>query len=81
VDGDAVLWESNSILRYLARKAKSPLYPSDFAARAEVEKWMDWLLATLNGPYVNIFKATKAGDAAPEGPAKEMIAALQIMIV
>jgi len=79
VDGDIIIWESNSILRYLARKAKSPLYPSDLGARANVEKWMDWLLATLNGPYVNIFKATKSGDAAPEESAKEMVAALQVL--
>ena len=79
VDGDVVIWESNSILRYVAGKAGSPLYPADLAARSQVERWMDWLLATLNGPYVAIFKATKGGEAVPEGAAKELAAALQTL--
>ena len=33
VDGDVVIWESNTILRYLATKAGSALYPADAAAR------------------------------------------------
>lgn len=55
VDGDLAVWESNTILRYLASKAKSPLYPADLAERTHVERWMDWLLAQLNGPYVTVF--------------------------
>ena len=57
VDGDLVVCESNTIMRYLAAKAGSPLYPDNPAARTRVERWMDWLLASLNGAYVNIFKA------------------------
>ena len=34
VDGEVIIWESNTILRYLANKAKSPLYPSDPAKRS-----------------------------------------------
>ena len=79
VDGDVVIWESNTILRYIAAKADSPLYPSDLATRTEVERWMDWLLASLNGPYVASFKATKGGDPVPEAAAKELTAALQIV--
>ena len=33
VDGDLVVWESNTILRYVAAKAKSPLYPADASQR------------------------------------------------
>ena len=47
IDGDFVMWESNSILRYLARKHKSPLYPSEFEGRHLVERWMDWQLSVL----------------------------------
>jgi glutathione S-transferase len=47
IDDGFVLWESNSILRYLARKHKSPLYPSEFEARHLVERWMDWQLSVL----------------------------------
>ena len=51
------LWESNSILRYLCnnRAPQSPLYPSAPQARADVERWMDWQLASLNGPMTPLF--------------------------
>ncbi|MGF6756162.1 glutathione S-transferase family protein [Paraburkholderia sp. GAS42] len=48
VDGDVVLWESNTIVRYLASsRGAGALLPVDPAARAEVERWMDWQLGTL----------------------------------
>src|SRR5438132_7186015 len=59
VDGEVVIWESNTILRYLASKAKSPLYPADAAKRSQVERWMDWQLAALNGPYLAMFRDSK----------------------
>lgn len=79
VDGDLVVCESNTIMRYLAAKAGSPLYPDNPAARTRVERWMDWLLASLNGAYVNIFKATKGGEAVPAGAAKEMVDGLTLL--
>lgn len=55
-DGDTVLWESNSILRYLiARQGRDDLLPSRPAARAQVEKWMDWQLGDLNGAWRGAF--------------------------
>jgi glutathione S-transferase len=48
VDGDFVLWESNAIVRYLASAAgNEALLPVELKARAGVERWMDWQLATL----------------------------------
>ncbi|MFM0419328.1 glutathione S-transferase family protein [Paraburkholderia aromaticivorans] len=48
VDGECVLWESNTIVRYLAAKYDAQtLLPSEPAARADVERWMDWQLGTL----------------------------------
>jgi glutathione S-transferase len=49
VQGDFVLWESNSIMRYiaLAYGATSPLYPSTPKVRAGMERWLDWTLTTL----------------------------------
>jgi glutathione S-transferase len=79
VDGDLVVWESNSILRYIAAKERSGLYPEAPGPRSAVELWMDWLLASLNGSYIAIFKATKGGDDAPEAAAKEMAGALSIL--
>ncbi len=49
VDGDFVLWESNSIMRYLVLNygAGSPIYPEAPRRRAGVERWLDWTLSTL----------------------------------
>ena len=46
VDGDFVLWESNSIMRYLvlAYGQGSPLYPARPKLRASVDRWLDWSL-------------------------------------
>jgi glutathione S-transferase len=41
VDGDLVLWESNAILCYLARKAGSDLWPAD-ERQFEVLRWLMW---------------------------------------
>jgi glutathione S-transferase len=50
-DGDATLWESNSIVRYLcAKHSPGRLYPEDPARRAEADRWMDWQLSTLARP-------------------------------
>src|SRR3546814_4547891 len=49
VDGATVVWESNTILRYLSNKiASTSLYPTEAAARSYCERWMDWQLSTLN---------------------------------
>lgn len=63
VDGNLVIWESNTILRYIATKAKSNLYPADAAKRTHVERWMDWQLASLNNPYLAMFKESKLEPA------------------
>lgn len=53
IDDDGyVLWESQTILRYLADKhKKSQWYPTDLKERAEVDKWLDWNHTRL-GPEV-----------------------------
>jgi glutathione S-transferase len=49
LDGPVVVWESNTILRYIAnRYGPTPLYPTDPVLRSECERWMDWQLGTLN---------------------------------
>jgi glutathione S-transferase len=49
VDGDFVLWESNSIMRYLclAYGKRSPIYPEAAKRRAAVDRWLDWTLSTV----------------------------------
>jgi glutathione S-transferase len=50
-DGDLVMWESNTICRYLAStRDGAQLYPRDPAARTHVERWMDWQLAVIAPP-------------------------------
>lgn len=58
VDGDVVLWESNTICRYLARRhGRTDLLPTDAFARARVEQWMDWQLGDLNNAWRYAFMA------------------------
>ncbi|WP_115047237.1 glutathione S-transferase family protein [Xanthomonas arboricola] len=64
-DGDLVLWESNTICRYLAARAgRADLLPSAPAARALVEQWMDWQATELNNAWRYAFMATVRGSAA-----------------
>ncbi len=57
-DSDRVLWESNTICRYLVGKfGRRDLLPEDPEERSEVEKWMDWQATNLNSAWVNCFMA------------------------
>jgi len=44
IDDDGfVLWESHTIVRYLAAKhGAGTLWPTDLQVRADAERWMDW---------------------------------------
>lgn len=46
-DGEFRLTESSAILKYLAEKAGSPLYPTDLRQRARVNERMDWVNTQL----------------------------------
>src|SRR5579863_4302428 len=51
IDGELVMWESNTICRYLAATRNGErIYPEDPAARTHVERWMDWQLSVVGGP-------------------------------
>ncbi len=64
-DGDLVLWESNTICRYLAAHSqRADLLPAAPAARALVEQWMDWQATELNTAWRYAFMATVRGSAA-----------------
>lgn len=68
IDGDFVLWESNSICRYLANKqGATALLPTEARARAKVEQWMDWQAGELNNAWRVPFMALVRGQpATPE---------------
>lgn len=58
IDGATVVWESNTILRYLANCfGATPLYPEGATARANVERWMDWQLSTFSPAITRVFWA------------------------
>ena len=57
-DEGFVLWESNTICRYLAAKhGRADLLPADAQGRARVEQWMDWQAAELNNAWRYAFMA------------------------
>lgn len=63
-EGDFVLWESNSICRYLATRAgRHDLLPAEPQARARVEQWMDWQATDLNTAWRHVFMARVRGHA------------------
>lgn len=47
--GEFTLWESNAIVRYLALAFDDDLklYPAAPQTRAGIERWLDWVLSTL----------------------------------
>jgi glutathione S-transferase len=53
-DDGFVLWESNTIVRYLSAKY-GKLSPSDPRARADAERWMDWQLTTIARDMTTVF--------------------------
>jgi glutathione S-transferase len=59
VDGDTVIWESNTIVRYLAALHAPQLSGETPAERTVVERWMDWMLGALNTAYLAVFKDVK----------------------
>ena len=83
VDGDIVVWQSNTILRYLAATHAPQLAGATPAETPQVERWMDWMLASLNTPYLAMFKdakkpaAERAADFAAQSA--DLVAQLKIL--
>jgi len=60
-DDDFMLWESNTIVRYLcAKHPQGDLYPQHLRTRFDAERWMDWQQTTLNGAgrdaFIQLFR-------------------------
>jgi len=71
VDGDLVLWESNTISRYLCtRYDGEALLPREAGARAQVEQWMDWQATELNTSWRYAFMALVRHSPAHTDPAQ-----------
>jgi len=65
-DGDTAIWESHTIVRYLAaRYGDGSLWPADPLARAQMDEWMDWAQTAfqpdfLNGVFWGYFRTPEA---------------------
>jgi glutathione S-transferase len=65
VQDDFVLWESNTICRWLAAEhGRSDLLPAAPRERASVERWMDWQATELNTAWRYAFMALVRQSAA-----------------
>ncbi|MFL1418304.1 glutathione S-transferase family protein [Pseudomonas fildesensis] len=74
IDDHGVLWESNTICRYLVNLyQRHDLLPFDPAPRARVEQWMDWQAVELNRAWGDAFTALVRNN--PDGLDAEAIAA------
>ncbi len=85
-DGDFVLWESNSIIRYLAaRYGAGKLEPADLRSRAIANQWMDWQISFFQPAFTKVFwglvrtPAEKRDPAAIAAAKCESIAAAKIL--
>ena len=57
VEDDFVLWESNSIVRYLAHEhGQGTLWPTDARTRARADRWMDWQLSVMSPAIGPVFR-------------------------
>jgi glutathione S-transferase len=75
-DEAGVLWESNTICRYLAAKhGRTDLLPAAPSERAGVEQWMDWQATDLNSSWRYAFMALVRRDPQFQDP--QQIAASQ----
>lgn len=55
-DDGVILWESNTIVRYLAAKhGLGTLMPKGDAPRAQAEKWMDWQMGSIQQGLTPVF--------------------------
>ena len=73
IDDGFALWESGAILRYLAEKTGSDLWPSDARERALVDQWLTWQGTELNPSWAYIVPAKLRND--PPDPDPERLAA------
>ena len=82
VDGELAIWESHTILRYLAATHGPQLTGASPGDRTLVERWMDWLLGAVNAPFLGVFReASKpAAERHPDfaSHAADIVAQLKI---
>jgi glutathione S-transferase len=70
VDDGFVLWESAAVLRYLAARGGSDLWPADRRERALVDQWMSWQSTELNPAWGYCVRAKLRNDPPNPDPAR-----------
>ena len=69
-DEGFVLFESNAIIKYLAEKSSSPLYPKELKERAMVEEWIEFashhVYQAISKVVYNRFFAKRIGTTVDE---------------
>jgi glutathione S-transferase len=70
-DGDTIIWESNTVVRYLAaRYGGSRFWSDDPARRAAAEMWMDWATTTMSPEVTGLFHASVRTPKKDQDPAR-----------
>ena len=80
-DEDFTLWESNTIIRYLAtRHGANALYPAEARARARVDQWIDWQASDLNTAwrYAFLSLVRRSPASRPSGPSRSLPAVVSL---
>ncbi|WP_207936674.1 glutathione S-transferase [Pseudomonas sp. 51_B] len=68
-DEGFVVWESNTIIRYLANRENAiHLYPAEAKARARVDQWMDWQASDFNKSWGYAFMSLVRKSATHQDP-------------
>jgi glutathione S-transferase len=84
-DDGFTLWESNSVVRYLAGKHGGTLEPKDPKVRAKAHQWMDWQLSVIGPAITPVFwglirtPPEKRDPKAIEAGKEKSVAAAKIM--
>lgn len=69
VDNDVVIWESNAIVRYLARRyGAGTLWPDDLQTHARAESWMEWQTTVwlrLRPAFIGLIRTPEAKRDGP----------------
>lgn len=83
IDDDGfILWESNTVARYIARKyGQGKLWPADVREQANQDRWMDWQQTTMIAPVNAMFAPLirGMGDKSPEAIEKGRQRAEQVL--
>jgi glutathione S-transferase len=70
-DRDQIVWESNAIVRHLARRyGESSLLPDGEQDYSVADQWMDWHKTTPYPPYIELFWAIVRTEPAHRKPGK-----------